>query len=237
VNEPIHSIPYADMSRLEYSLDSLVLANASNPDAQLSVNEFGILGHDFGYGPYYEYIGNLIALNAPFDVIGLQGREPRHDWIPATEVWQSINAYASFGKDIHITEFFSLSAPVPITNSWRKGLWSEANQAEYATRFYKLIFSHPACESIVWWGLTDSRSWVEGCGLLREDMSPKPVYTALDQLINHEWRTVSSAISNTSGWIDFQGYYGVYNVSIQNGAYTFQINLNSQANNYFILEI
>ncbi len=238
VNEPAHTPTFASMSRVDYVRTCLLWANASNPTFdRLVVNDYGILGHDFGFGPYYNLLADLKDLNAPFNSIGFQLHEPRTDWVPATELWATMEAFARLGKPIHITEFSPVSCSVPITNSWKKGVWSEEAQAEYARRVYSLLFSHPACEGIVWWDLEDSRSWIQNGGLIREDMTPKPVYTTLDQLINQDWRTSGSQLTNSSGNIQFQGFYGLYNISVQNGAYSFLRNVEAGASNQFNLTI
>ncbi len=244
VNEPAHTETFAGWNREEYVSNCLLWANASNPIADLTVNDYGILGHDFGYGPYYNLLSDLIDLNAPFDSIGMQAHEPRTDWIPATELWKTLEAFSSLGKSIHITEFCPVSAPVPITNSWKKGTWSEENQAEYARRFYKVLFSHPACEGIIWWDLADEKSWLEGGGLLKTDemsglLTPKPVYDVLDQLINNEWRTAGNDTTDGSGMVQFQGYYGVYNVSVQYDTYTewYLLSAEKGATNQFIINV
>jgi len=237
INEPTHTNSFAHLSELDYVRLPLQWANNSNPAAHLTINEYGIEGHDFGYGPFYQLASDLIATNAPIDSIGMQGHEPRTDWIPATELWATLDAYAAFGKPVHITEFCPVSAPVPITNSWRKGLWSELEQAEYARRFYMLCFSHPTIGALIWWDLCDLTSWLEGGGLFRADMTPKPVYTTLSQLINQEWRSSGSQITNSTGWIQFRGFYGLYNISSQNGAFSSLISVNSGAPNQIILEV
>ncbi|MHA1276800.1 MAG: endo-1,4-beta-xylanase [Candidatus Helarchaeota archaeon] len=237
VNEPIHTEPFAHLDRADYVYNALVWANETNPTARLIVNDYGIIGHDFGNGPFYRLLNDLIARNAPLDIIGLQSHDGgiHADWIPATEIWRSLNAYGQLGKPLHITEFIATSAPVPITNSWKKGMWSEDNQAEYASRFYKLCFSHPAVKGIIWWDLCDLNSWVSEGGLLNSSMGPKPVYYALDQLINHEWHTTGSQLTNASGWIDFTGFYGIYNISLPNGKSQL-INVGSGALNNFVLK-
>jgi len=237
VNEPTHTNSFAHLSELNYVRLPLQWANSSSPAAHLTINEYGVEGHDFGYGPFYQLISDLISTNAPIDLIGMQGHEPRTDWIPATELKATLDAYAAFGKPVHITEFCPVSAPVPITNSWHKGLWSELEQAEYARRFYTLCFSHPNVGALIWWDLCDLTSWLEGGGLLKADMTPKPVYTTLSQLINQEWHTAGSQLSNSTGWIQFRGFYGRYNISLQNGAYQFSITTTSGSNNQFILNI
>ena len=233
VNEPAHTATFAGWSRADYVRNCLLWANASNPTADhLTVNDYGILGHDFGYGPYHNLLADLNALNAPFNSIGFQLHEPRTDWVPATEIWRTMDGFSDLGKPIHITEYSPVSAAVPITNSWKKGMWSEENQAEYAQRVYKLLFSHPTCGGIIWWDLADSFSWIEEGGLLRADLTPKPVYTGLDQLINNEWRTLGSQLTDPSGNVQFQGFHGIYNVTVENGD-TFLISAEAGATNQF----
>ncbi|MHA1267055.1 MAG: endo-1,4-beta-xylanase [Candidatus Helarchaeota archaeon] len=239
VNEPIHTTPLAGMSAFDYCRNAYLWAKAANPSAHLTINDYGIVGHDvFGGGPFYNLINDLLAAGTPIDAIGVQLHEPRTDWVPATEIWDTFDAYACLGKPIYVTEFTPISSPtIPITNSWKKGTWTEENQAEYARRFYTLCFSHPACEGIIWWDLADTFSWLEGGGLLREDLTPKPVYTTLDQLINHDWRTFGTQLTNASGWIHFQGFFGDYNISVQSGAYNFIISASSGNKNQFIIKI
>jgi GH35 family endo-1,4-beta-xylanase len=237
VNEPVHTAPLAGLNVFDYCQHSYLWANASSLSAHLTINDYGIMGHDFGGGPFYNLVERLLAAGTPIDAVGLQVHEPRTDWIPATEIWATLEAYKQLGRPLHVTEFEPTSSLTPITNSWKKGIWTEANQADYASRFYKLCFSHPAMEGLIWWDLSDAGSWLEDGGLLGEDMTPKPVYNALDQLINHDWRTFGNQFSNASGWVGFNGFYGQYNVSVQNGAYHFLISAESGAPNQFVLKI
>lgn len=239
VNEPTHTETFGGMNPLENVLQPLLWTRAANSSMHLTVNDYGILGHDFGLGPFYQLINALILQGAPLDSIGFQAHEPRTDWIPATELWATLDAYSSLGKPIHITEFAPPSSPVPITNSWQKGLWSEAMQAEYARRFYTLCFSHPGIGALIWWDLSEAEasSWIEGGALLRSDMTPKPAYTTLDRLINQEWHTIGTGISDASGWVQFRGFYGDYNISVQNGLYTYNVSVESGSSNSFVLTV
>ena len=44
-------------------------------------------------------------------------------------------------------------------------------------------------------------------------MNPKPAFFALDELINHEWRTNLSAKPDSDGNIKFRGFKGKYRLS------------------------
>ena len=51
-------------------------------------------------------------------------------------------------------------------------------------------------------------------GLLRFDMSPKPSYITLKNLINKKWHTELNSALDDKGCIDFRGFYGDYEIEI-----------------------
>ena len=70
--------------------------------------------------------------------------------------------------------------------------------------------------AITWWNVVD------GCGLKGEptvsglftrDMQPKPAYYALDNLINHEWKTNLTLKADENGQVKFRGFKGKYKLS------------------------
>ncbi|MHA1149560.1 MAG: endo-1,4-beta-xylanase [Promethearchaeota archaeon] len=233
VNEPTHLPSFGAASVVDYTSSCFKWAHEEDNNAKLTLNDYGIMGHDFGFGPYYQLINTLLEKNVPIDYIGLQGREPRMDWIPAVEIWNTLEAYSVFDLPIHITEFTCPSSGFPITNSWKKGVWTEENQAEYAKRYYKTCFSHPNVEAIIWWDLYDGRSWVQNGGLLDEDWNPKKSYKVLDELINKEWHTSGSKKTNNEGLLEFKGFFGTYNITIPKIDQTFIINAERGKNTDF----
>jgi hypothetical protein len=85
---------------------------------------------------------------------------------------------------------------------WKTTPEGEAKQADYVEQIYTLLFSHPAVRAISWWDFSDYHGWKNApCGMLRDDMSPKPVYNRLLALIHKKWRT------NTEGKVDQAGVY------------------------------
>lgn len=225
VNEPSHLPPVGDQSLEDYISELFELVSELDSDAKLTLNDYGIMGHDFGYGPYYNLISNLLENDVPIDYIGLQGREPRLDWIPATEIWSTLEAYSAFDLPIHITEFTCPSSGMPITNSWKKGIWTEENQAEYAKRYYKTCFAHPSVEALIWWDLWDGASWVKNGGLLDENFKPKMVYDTLDKLINDEWHTEGSKTADDDGNISFSGFFGSYKLQVEGYSDSYYVNI------------
>jgi hypothetical protein len=94
-------------------------------------------------------------------------------------------------------------------------VWDEAAQADYAVKFYRVCFAHPAMRAITWWDLCDQGSWLPGGGMLRADMSPKPVYEQLQRLIHDEWKTRATGATDDSGRFAFRGFLGKYRLASQ----------------------
>ena len=150
-----------------------------------------------------------------FDGIGIQAHEPRTMRFPLDRVQEILDQYATLGKELHITEFTPASSGQKITGSHRQGVWDEAAQADYAVKFYRVCFAHPAMRAITWWDLCDQGSWLRGGGMLRADMTPKPVYEQLKRLIHEEWRTEVSGTTDTEGRFAFRGFRGTYRLVIE----------------------
>jgi GH35 family endo-1,4-beta-xylanase len=95
---------------------------------------------------------------------------------------------------------------------------AEKLQAALARRLYRLWFSHPGVEAIYWWNLADGMAHGrEGdlrAALLREDLSPKPVYETLRRLIREEWTTRLQTRTDDEGTCEFSGFYGDYQISL-----------------------
>ena len=191
-------------------------AREANPDAYLIINDYHVMAN--GYPPFYRLLQETKLGGAPFDGIVIQAHEPRTMRFPLAGVRDTLDTYAGLGKDLHITEFTPASAGEPITGSNVKGRWDEAAQAEYATKFYTMCFGHPAVVAITWWDLCDRGSWLKGGGMLREDLSPKPVFRQLERLINRRWRTEVEGRTDASGSLRFRGFYGRYKIEVASGA-------------------
>jgi hypothetical protein len=54
-----------------------------------------------------------------------------------------------------------------------------------------------------------------GGGMLRADMSPKPVYEQLKRLIHEEWKTTLHATTDNDGRFTFRGFCGKYRLVLE----------------------
>jgi hypothetical protein len=76
-------------------------------------------------------------------------------------------------------------------------------------------------------------------GLFRFDMTAKPSYLALENLINTKWHTELNSTLNDEGCVDFRGFYGDYEIEITLGEKTIKksFTLSSKRENSLTLAI
>jgi endo-1,4-beta-xylanase len=205
VNEPAHiSLPKID--------DPYRWARAFNPNAYLIVNDYFVMAD--GCPPFFRLLTAAIKNNVPFDGIGIQAHEPRTARFPLDRVKEILDRYATLGKELHITEFTPASSGERIGDSHLRGVWDEAAQADYAVKFYRVCFAHPAVRAITWWDLSDKGAWLKGGGMLHADMTPKPVYNEMKKLIHEEWKTNLSGATDADGRYTFRGFRGRYQLTV-----------------------
>jgi len=187
-------------------------ARQADPKANLIVNDYHVMAN--GHPPFFSLLEQAKGDRVPFDGIGIQAHEPRTMRFSLDRVRRILDNYATLGKDLHITEFTPTSSGQPITGSHLKGKWDEAAQADYAVKFYKVCFAHPAVVAITWWDLCDAGAWLKGGGMLRADLTPKPVYAALKDLIHGQWKTAVEGRTDPAGEFRFRGFHGKYAVRV-----------------------
>ena len=205
VNEPF-SAPGMDQTSANAQ------AKLQFPGASLSVNEFGEFYN--GYPELYSYLQGQVAAGTKMDVIGLQGHAPLDMAFPMDRVRDVLSQYATLGKSIHITEFTPSSGGYAVQGSPWRTVWDEATQADYTDKFYRVCFANPAVDAISWWDVSDAGSWCPQGGLLRADMSAKPSYDKLNNLINTEWHTTANGSADANGNYNYRGFYGKYQVTV-----------------------
>ena len=191
---------------------------------------------------YYAYIEANLLKGARIDAIGMQFHMffPREKEYAETRpfydpqnLYRHMDLYANFGKPLQITE-----VTIP---AYSYDAADEEMQAEILKRLYSIWFSYKNVEQIVYWNLADGyaafapqgdmtagENYYHG-GLLRFDLSKKPAYFALRDLIQKEWHTEKEAVTDTVGKADFRGFYGKYDVVIEHDGKTMQKELNLSA--------
>ena len=112
-----------------------------------------------------------------------------------------------------------------------------------AEKLYRLWFSHPATEAIIYWNLIDDcalsrKGWDENYfkgGLVHFDMTPKKAYGVLESLIRKEWHTEGILRYDSRKANRFRGFYGRYKLEIRTDSFEMsgEINLSRNGLNRF----
>ncbi len=216
-NSPVLTEAIRRMGVSDYVRSAFRAVREANPRAVLLINDYRT------EADYAEKVISKLtddAGNPLYNVIGIQSHQHSGAW-SVEKIWEVCERFAAFGKPLHFTETTFLSGKLGWELKeqnpdfkWESTPEGERRQAEEVVRFYTILFSHPAVEAITWWDLTDQGAWQGApCGLLREDMTPKPAYGALKGLIKGKWWTRTEAVVGEGGEAKFCGFFGEYRVA------------------------
>lgn len=125
------------------------------------------------------------------------------------QIWDRMEILSQTGLPIHLSE---ITITAPNDDAVGRDI-----QAIVARNLYRMWFSIPNMMGITWWNVVDdcgAPGEPTTSGLLTRDAQPKPSFYALDQLINHEWKTRFSQKAETSSMeLRFRGFKGKYRIS------------------------
>lgn len=205
LNEPFTNHDFMDILGRHAMVDWFQAARAGDPNARLCINDFNILaGEDKAHqDDYAATIQYLIDQGAPFEGIGLQSHFPARV-TPIDEVFQRLDRFAAFGKDLEITEF-------DIDTQ------DEALQASYTRDFMTAAFSHPAVREFLMWGFWEGAHWRPRGAMLRRDWSAKPNGEVYDDLVFHKWMTNADGKTDAHGTFSIRGFLGEYEIDVKAG--------------------
>ncbi len=268
INETLYTLRGDRPSAFYYEPDlvewSFKTAEKYFKSNKITINEsnWNIYENMFKYNrsPYYMQIERAINNGARIDAIGMQFHmcftkeeeveRVTKDFYDPKHHYAVMDTYAQFGKPLQITEI-----TIP---AYSNDAEDEAIQAEILEKLYSIWFSHPNMEQIIYWNLVDGYAYVADPakikksqgdmtlgenyyygGLLRFDMTPKPAYYTIKNLIQKKWHTETEVVSDVDGMAKFKGFYGEYDVEITANGKTVceKIKLSSKGCNEFNLEI
>lgn len=236
-NETLQSIPFAGTKF--FNEDDFVEWSFKTADKYFStnhliINDYNIWQPQVGQSnsfhkrvPYYMQIEQLIKNGTThLDSIGMQF----HSFFPEKDeermaaerynpeyLYNMLDCYAKLGLAEQITE---MTIPAYSANEE-----DEQIQSLLAQNVYKIFFSHPAMEAIIYWNVPDgyaafaplgdmtSGENIYHGGVLRHDLSEKPIFKDLKNLIHNEWHT-HEIVKAVNGTAEFRGFYGDYNLKI-----------------------
>ena len=158
------------------------------------------------------------------------------------KLFKITDLYAKFGLAEQITE---MTLP-----AYGSGAEDEYVQSEILRNIYSIFFSRPAMEAVIYWNLVDGyaafapvgdmtkgENYYYG-GLLNHDMSEKPAYKTLKQLINEEWHT-DATVAAKNGTAKFRGFCGDYKITVTADGKNYERNLllSKKANCTYTIEL
>ena len=225
----------------DYVAWCLRMAEKYFPNNQITVNEcteLAWMDRCRATDKYYAYLEANLLKGVRIDAIGMQ----YHLFYRREELWEragktlldpkrlykTLDLYSRFQKPLQITE---ITVPA---YSWAGE--DEELQADLLEYLYSIWFSHPAVEQIVYWNLVDGyahlwdpdpakikasqgnmtlgENYYHG-GLLRFDLSLKPSYERLKELLQKRWHTEETLVTDGQGNATFRGFFGEYSVETE----------------------
>ena len=182
---------------------------------------FGSFAHDSS--PMFLLADRLLRRGAKLDGLGLQfhmyadsvlehaNGDIRNYFDPA-HLLRVLDQLGQLNLPLHISEV-SLTTYPDLPRALAEEL-----QAQLLRNFYRLWFSQRNCDSIVFWNLCDRTAYgnqdrFDAC-LIGADFREKPSYRMLDRLVNKEWRTETTVVTDENGEASWNGFYGDYELDI-----------------------
>jgi len=192
-----------------------------NPQVRSAINDF------VPTFAYFQLVRSLIDRATPIEAIGQQSHMHRGYWSDP-RLLGILERFRTLNLPLTFTEVSVLSAdPRPNLDfsrtytDWHSTNHGEQKQAEYLRHFYQLLYSQPHVQGIYLWGISDRHAWLGApTGILDRDGHPKPAYLALNQLINHAWRTTGQYRTDASGKVVIpNAYEGRYQLVVDRQIY------------------
>lgn len=195
-NEP-DGVPNA-ITRLAARLGRVEMVRLAVEEARSIGTSPTLVLNDFNLGPEYaRFISEVLDAGIAIDAIGLQSHM-HQGFRGEEELWEVCERFARFGLPLHWTETTLVSGDLMpreivdlndyVVSEWPSTPEGEARQADEIVRHYSTLTSHPAVESITYWGWLDGQQWLGApAGLVRADGTTKPSYRALRDLVRGSW--------------------------------------------------
>ena len=196
------------------------------------------------YSPVYLLVKTLQEHGCRVGGLGLQFHmfswllDQAKFFLNPRQLYRCLDQYAKLNIPVNFSEVSIIS---------RRDLGDGDAFQEFVTeKLYRLWFSHPATNSIVWWNLVDGTAAYaplgseDGenslrAGLVNYDFSPKPAYRVLERLIKKEWHTETALDYQEEAENVFHGFYGKYQAEIEteDGTFSREIFLSRDSDNMF----
>lgn len=173
VNEPIKTpLPFKEalggdgVTGWDWVIFAFETARQYLPNAKLLINEFGTENDPTARAQYLTII-NLLKARGLIDGIGVQAHYFNLDFMTASQMTGTLNAYAATGLDVYISELDIRGGSTP------------AGQAAKYQELFPVMWNHPSVKGITLWGYVEGQTWRPATGILNADGTEKPAMTWL----------------------------------------------------------
>lgn len=197
-----------------------IRGQATDPDAQLFINEFNIMndwnGNDTRVHQYKAFIDRIRDAGGPVGGIGVQAHLDR------------VHTY-----EVYKRRFEILAAPMPPTANHPNGLpglpvevteldinpnvTTPEIQAQMVDGIVRAAFETPAVQGVTIWGLSDNVVWRGNAVLLDANGELKPSGEAFANLVRGEYWTSIETTTGANGSVEADVFRGRYRVSTSDG--------------------
>ncbi|MFD3687760.1 endo-1,4-beta-xylanase [Nocardiopsis sp. NPDC058631] len=165
----------------DFVAESLRMARAADPAAELYINDYSIDGVNAKSNAYYDLVVDLLDQGVPLDGIGFQSHLIVGQ-VPA-DMRQNIERFTDLGLEVRITEL-DIRMNVPASQA------DLERQADDYREVVTTCLEVDGCTGVTVWGVTDAYSWVpdhfEGQGAplpIDGSYQPKPAYWAIHEAL------------------------------------------------------
>ena len=200
-----------------------------NPEGTFLINDFNMSEK------YADLIERCLDAGVRIDTIGLQSHQHQGYW-GREKLEEVLARFEKFGIPIHFTENTLVSGPlipehIVDLNDWHyndddsKPEFEERQKNQMIEMIRILCEEHPLVKAHTSWDFMDGMWLNAPSGVLRRDGSEKPVYTALDNLINKEYHTEENVKTDGNGNVKVAGFKGKYVLETLNGEKVMDITL------------
>lgn len=203
INELIHERDFFAYLPTNAPVQWFQLARQLDPNAQLVLNDYGMLNSARSPGTIEQFRETIHALRtagAPIDGIGIQGHVGQQPRAPVL-VLSDLDLMAGEGLPVQITEF-------DINTK------DEELQADYTRDFLIACYSHPAVNGFIMWGFWQPRHWKPDAAMFRKDWSEKPNAAMWREWVVKKWTTRLDITTTADGAASVRGHLGRYRVTV-----------------------
>ena len=186
-----------------------VADDAAPEGTTLAINDYNTLvgpspGRRDGYETQMQFLKDQ---NAGLDAVGMQCHFNQGSKLLPSEIMSVLDRYAENDVRLRITEFDMADES-----------WAEADKADFFYWFLKTVFSHPAVDDFVVWGLIDTLHWRDDAPFYAAGWEEKPALGEYRDLVFDQWWTEETGTTDAEGTMSVTGFKGTYEVRVDDGS-------------------